>query len=570
MLRTYRQALGMFALALVLLSQVAALAQDPIAVITIKNADALISDLKYILAAGGSDELGDLVDNMIDQMTQGKGLAGIDRTKPLGAYMTLNAGNTADFVVFIPVTDNRVFKEDFLTSIFSRQQQVAGGMFSVQSEDGQQFYGKFANGHCFISPLAAALNKLVDPARIVQGKFTFNMDADLSRMPDEVKDGLLEQFEETVKAAEEEQAVPLSEIEARVRDRGQKIFSELARMLIKETDRLSIGIDVDQKSKLVALDIGMVPRPKSPFAQSLAAYKNTTSALASLIAPDAAASMIFAAPVSNQLRQYFMDTIQATIEQARTDIDNSEDLATNEKNAAKELMERLMTIIKSTGETTPNVDNVFAVYTLPNDMAQIVAAGNVPSGADVTKSLAEFAKHHDGTPQGDKVKVDVAQHAGAQIHRLTFDLDGESPNYFTTGTAHLAVRKNTIFFAVGGDSLEAVKTAIDRSSRQSGAVTQASHTASASASSGDRSGKASPNRPPVSLRLQPSRLLAVFGKGDDPTVKLAREAFNGDGDHISMELFSVEGGARMRLELGEGFLRFIALSVSQQLEEPMP
>jgi hypothetical protein len=34
---------------------------------------------------------------------------------------------------------------------------------------------------------------------------------------------------------------------------------------------------------------------------------------------------------------------------------------------------------------------------------------------------------------------------------------------------------------------------------------------------------------------------------------------------MSLELVPVERGARLRLELGEGFLRFIALSVSQQL-----
>jgi hypothetical protein len=536
MLSMCRRSFAVIALAMTLVFASRAVAQEPVAVISIKNVDALISDLKYILSAGGSPDLGDLVDQMIDQMTQGKGLAGIDRNKPLGAYMTLGAGNSPDFVIFVPVTDNRAFREDFLSNLFTRQQDVAGGIFSVQSE-GQQYFGKFANGHCFLSPIAAALNKLQDPARIARTKFTISMEADLSRMPDEVKDGLVEQAEEMVRAAEEDQEKPANEVEARLRDRGQKLIAQLARMLFKETDRISLGVDVDQKSKLIALDISLVAKAGSPLAQSMATYSKMSSSFASLIGPDAAASAIFAAPLSDQFREYFHDSIQSTIEQARTDIDNSDRLP-QQKEAAKNLMERIMKIVKATGDTG-SVDGVFAVYGTKDNMAQILAAAKVASGDAVTKTLQEFAKEHASTPEADRIRLNVAQHAGAQIHTVTLELEGEAKEYLSNGTAHIAVQGNSVFFAMGGDSLSAVKSAMDKA------------------------GKATPNRPPVSVRLQPSKLVAIFGKGDDENVALAREAFTGDGDHISLELFAAERGGRLRLELGEGFLRFIALSVSQ-------
>jgi hypothetical protein len=410
----------------------------------------------------------------------------------------------------------------------------------MQSE-GQQFYGKFANGHCFLSALPAALNKLPDPARIARSKFTFNMEADLSRMPDEVKDGLVEQAEEAVRAAEEDQANPPGELEARMRDRGQKIVAQLARMLIKETDRLSLGIDVDQKSKLVALDIGVVAKPGSSLAQTLATYSKTSSNFAALIGPDAAASVIFAAPLSDQLRDFLRDSIESSMEQARTDIDNSDRLKTpQQKEAAKDLLDRLMKVIKTTGDTGL-VDGVLAVYGTKDNMAQVVGAGKIASGDELNESLAEFVKLHAGTPEVDKLKLDVAQYAGARIHSVTIELDDEAKQYFTSGTAHVAVKSDAAFFAIGGDSLEAIKTALDKA------------------------GKGSTNRPPVSVRIQPSKLVSIFGKGDDPNIELAREAFNGDGDHISLELFPAERGARLRLELGEGFLRFIALSISQQI-----
>jgi hypothetical protein len=546
MLRIRQSAVGWVAVtfAFIAAARVQVLAQEPVAVISIKNADSLISDLKYILSAGGSPELSDLVDNMIEQATQGRGLAGIDRTKPLGAYMTLNAGNSPDFVFFVPVTDNRAFREDFLSALFPRQQDVAGGVFSVQSE-GQQYYGKFANGHCFLTALPAALYKLADPARIVRSKFTFNLEADLARMPDEVKDGLVEQAEEAVRAAEEEQAnEPVSEVEARLRDRGQKMTAELARMLFKETDRLSLGIDVDQQEKLVALDIGLVAKPNSSFAKSLATYSKTASAYASIIRPDAAASVIFAAPLSDQMRDYLRDSIESNMEQARTDIDNSEKLKTpQQKEAAKDLLERIMQIVKATGKTGL-IDGALAIYPTKDNMAQVVGGGRIASGADFNKTLSEFVRQHAGTPEADRIKLDVAQYSDARVHEVTLELDEESETYLSSGTMHLAVRGDAAYFAIGGDTLAALKAAIDSIGKSS-----------------------SSNRPPVSVRIQPSKIVTIFGKGDDPNVELAREAFTGDGDHISLELFSVQQGARLRLELGEGFLRFIALSISQQLEE---
>ena len=74
--------------------------------------------------------------------------------------------------------------------------------------------------------------------------------------------------------------------------------------------------------------------------------------------------------------------------------------------------------------------------------------------------------------------------------------------------------------AARGDSLAALKAAIDQT------------------------GKGSPTRPPVSIRAQPSKLVALFGKGEDPNIKLAREAFTGGGDHMSLELLPMDCLAR--------------------------
>jgi hypothetical protein len=537
MLRIHKSVFGPVLAALVLVASARAFAQEPVVVLSVKSVDALVADLKYVLSTAGQE--GDMIDGLVDQLTQGKGFAGIDRSKPIGAYVTLDAAQTPSFVIFVPVNDNNAFR-DLLATFFPRQNEAAGGMFSIQAED-QQFFGKFANGHCFLTLLPRALDKLPDPAKIASDKYSLGIEANLAKIPDEVKDGLLEQVEALVATAQEGQEQPANEVEARVRDRAQKMMLEIVRMIFKDADRMSLGLDVDQKSKLVALDLNLTPKTGSPLAASLANYQKTKSSFASIAGSDAAGSLNFAMPISDSMREFFRDSVRSSMDQARADIDESEKLQTVEqKKIVMDLLDRVGKVIEATADTG-KVDGTIVINMASDGKAQIVAAGSVAQGDELAKIIDDAVKQNAGQPGFEKFKLDVAKHGGARIHSFEPELKGENKENISSGPGHLAIRSDAVYIALGGDSLAALKAAIDQT------------------------GKGSPTRPPVSIRAQPSKLVALFGKGEDPNIKLAREAFTGEGDHMSLELLPVERGARLRLELGEGFLRFIALSVSQQL-----
>jgi hypothetical protein len=538
MLRIRKNVFGPVLAALVLVASARAFAQEPVVVLSVKSVDALVADVKYVLSTAGQE--GDLIDGLVEQLTQGKGFAGIDRSKPIGAYVTLDSAQTPSFVIFIPVNDNNAFRDLLATIGFSRQQEAAGGMFSIQNEE-QQFFGKFANGHCFLTLLPRALDKLPDPAKIASSKYTLGIEANFAKIPDEVKDGLLEQAEAAVAAAEEGQEPPADELQARLRGRAQKMMLEFVRMIFKESDRMSIGLDVDHKAKLVALDLNLTPKNGTPLAASLANYQNTKPAFASIAGTDAAGSLNFAMPLSDSMREFFRDSIKSSMDQARADVDKSEKLQTAEqKKIVKDLLARVEKVIEATGDTG-KVDGTIVINVASDGKAQVVAAGSIAQGDELAKIIDDAVKQNAGQPGFEKFKLDVAKHGGARIHSFEPELKGENKDNISPGPGHLAIRSDAVYLAVGGDSLAAVKAAIDKT------------------------GKNSTTRPPASVRALPSKLVAMFGKGDEPNAQLAREAFTGEGDHMSLELHSVERGARLRLELGEGFLRFIALSVSQQL-----
>ncbi len=513
-----------------------ALAEDPVLVVFIKSADALLNDAKYVLSTGGTE--GDLVDGLIDQVTQGKGLAGVDKSKPLGAYMTINAAGNQDFVLFVPVNDNKAFRDLLSTIGFSRQQEVAGGLFSIQAE-GQQFYGRFSNGYCFLTLLPGALNQLPDPKKIASTRYTLGMEANLAKVSDEIKADIIDALDSVIAEADEENK-PENEIESRMRGRFFKTSTEFVRLLVNNTERLSLGLDVDQKAKLFAVDMTVVAKEGSPLAESLATYAKITPAFASLIGPDSVASFTFAMPVSEGLRGLLRDGVRSSLEEARTDIDKSEKLSADEKKALKELTVRIVKVFDATGDLG-KIDMAVTLNST-NGKPQVVGAVQIAEGDELGKIIDDTLKQA-GRALPDMVKLDVAKHNGARIHSISPELEGEAKDLFGSSPLCVAVRNDAIYFAIGGDSLAAIKSAIDKT------------------------GKGAGNRPPVSARVQPSKVVELLGgaAGDDPNVDLARQAFTGEGDHLSLELLPIPNGARLRLELGEGFLRFIALIVNQQL-----
>ena len=544
--RLRKLTVGMAMMAVMLLASVRAMAQDPVVVISVRSVDGALGDVKYVLSAAGAPQLGDFVDGFIDTLTQGKGLAGLDRTKPLGAYLSLGAGGNPDFAFFIPVTDNQAFK-GLATQIVAtiapgappKLQDLAGGMFSIQGGAGQPIYGKFSQGHCFLAILPTSLEKLPDPAKIASTQYDLSFDANLSKIPDDFKDLLLEQIEAAAALQREAQPKPPNEAAARGREFGEKMAMQAVRMLVKESERFGAGLEVDQKTKLVSLDFNLVAKPGSGLATALTSYGKTKSSFASLAGPDSAASMLFAMPLSAEIRQLAQEAIKAGRTEGHADIDKNDKLSTQDRKAAHELLDRLIKVADASFEAG-QVDAAWTLNTTDDKKAQIVAAIKIARGSDLAGVVDEIVRLAANQPGIEKVKLDVAKHGGARIHSLDIDLKGDAKAALGDGSVHVGIRDDSVFFAIGGDSLAAVKSAIDKMGESRG------------------------NRPPVSVRVSVGKLISMFATGDDPNVAAARKAFAAGGDQISIELLPIERGARLRLESGDAVLRFIGLLAGQQ------
>jgi hypothetical protein len=168
----------------------------------------------------------------------------------------------------------------------------------------------------------------------------------------------------------------------------------------------------------------------------------------------------------------------------------------------------------------------------------LLLAGRVKNGPAIDQAFRDLVK---SLPAGDKerIKIDADQAGAVRIHRLEVqqDFSSKTRQAFGDNPAYLAIRADAAFLVLGGNGLEALKTALAAAPAASGAL---------------------------QLEIAMSRLapaIALDRKDDKGTVaKAAQEAFGQerDGDRVRV---AIEGGKtlQVRFSMKGGVLRFISL-----------
>ena len=123
----------------------------PVAVLSIAGYDRLMSDIDFIGGLADNPDLGKNLEGMIKLFTQGQGLAGLDRKRPLG--LTVTTDGTADLVS----STRQVLGE--LTWSFG--QAAPGGEGRVFVVDGRQLLVPYSEAQLAIALMLGQGNDLV-------------------------------------------------------------------------------------------------------------------------------------------------------------------------------------------------------------------------------------------------------------------------------------------------------------------------------------------------------------------------------------------------------------------------
>ncbi|MBR5709471.1 MAG: hypothetical protein IKX40_01810 [Thermoguttaceae bacterium] len=234
-----------------------------------------------------------------------------------------------------------------------------------------------------------------------------------------------------------------------------------------------LGLNFNPQSGF-KLDVALCTDPNTETAKQFSQYKSSTTHLAGFYNPGSAAAL----SVSSQGRLAIFNNQQETFKALQSEINKQiEKKYTDErkKNEVKRFADALTAIVAKTFSDSNN-ETAITVYAEPDRGATVIAAVFCKDAQEIENMLFDFIKNeilsgsrtmfscYNGSKRNAAIVNDV------KIHTLTFTLSKEDKNYdlwrklLNSDDVVIAFGfgKNIVCVAVGADSLNQLKTALEK------------------------------------------------------------------------------------------------------------
>lgn len=494
-------------------------AEPPVPVVELRarSLDGVLALSGYAAGLADKPELGQQVVALADAFTKEKtGLEGVDRARPIGAYVVQTASDQPAVVALIPIKDQKAFVNLLKTRLkFKVADSETGVMVNVPGVPVPLFVA-FDAGYAYVAPLSAdwvAAENRVDPKAFFATKLApesvVNLVVRLDRVGADSKAAVVAQAE--LKNADDAKAgAKPGETPGGTAARlfaARKVVSAVA-AVVKEGKSLEADFAIDPKADTISLAARVVPVTGSPMATYVKGLGERKGRTVAALSTDAGSGRVnFAFPES--VRKEWAKLADTLAQEALDAPGDAGELP---------LRTALVDALRPTFEAGV-FDAAFA-FGGPEARRAAGVVGLV-EGKELEKAARQILPlmpAKDGT-----AKLDLAEVGGAKLHLLTFtdpdaDLGSGGKYWLATASDRLAV--------VSGKTQEGAAEAATRDAEPG---------------------------PVLEARISPTAVLAFPGTKDVDAAKAATEKVYGDKP--------VAGRDEVKLRLTGGDSLDLAISV---------
>jgi hypothetical protein len=442
----------------------------PVAIISIASYERLLADLAFLGDLTGTPDLDKAIDGALELFTQGQGLVGLDKTRPLGVILETD-GTQLQPMLVLPVTNLKQLLES-LAALLGEPIDAGGGVLELSIFD-QKIVVKEHKGYAFFaaSPEAVA-NLPADPAKIFGGldkSYDLGARLHLQNLPQELRTILVDQLSAGVEAGLARQE---NETEEAFAERRKLVTDQIALVTksINEIDQLTIGLGFDSKARSANLELSVMAVPGSQLAKLMSQIQSSTSNFAGFVLPDAAASLNISAkigaegtgPIAAALQSFRATAVERIDKEARLP-----DAAS--KKLAKEMVGQVIDAMEAT-LSTGKID-AGATLNLGEKSITVVAGAYIADPKAVEDALRKFAKLTENEPDFPGIKFNAETYNGVQFHTTKIPVPQDGPVAKVLGEkldVAVGIGPQSVYLALGTDSLKLCKTVIDRSKAEAG------------------------------------------------------------------------------------------------------
>jgi hypothetical protein len=546
--------LPMLAVALLALPAMRCAAQEqkggtkPVAVLTIASYERLMTDIAFIGNLTGNPDLDKNLEGMIQLFTQGQGLAGLDKKRPLGVTLTTDGLQFQPLIV-LPVTDLKQLLAA-LEGLIGPAEDSGDGVFELDVFN-QQIFVKEHNTWAYISTASEALANLPNDGGALMGGLEKTYDVAgrlyVQNVPEVFRTMLIDQLRAGVEAGLSRQT---EETDDAYEARKKAVESQIDSLtkVINDLEQLTLGLAINPEAKTAHLDLSFSAVAGTDTAKQLSRAKPTTSNFAGFLLPDAAASLNLTTELDKSDAEQFVTALEAIRAHAIQYIQGEAKLEDEaSRKLAEEMVGEVFDAIKATFESG-KID-AGATLNLSDKSLALVVGAYVAEPGSVEDAIKKLAKLGENEPNFPKIHFDADTHAGVRFHSASIPVPPDRKIAKVLGDkldVSVGIGPKAVYLALGTDSLNMAKTLIDRSASQS-------------------SKKLPPFQLNVSLGPVFNFIAALQDKdaGDESTIKtMAADLAKTPGkDHVRLEFVPQPNGATIRLSAEEGVLRLLGTAL---------
>lgn len=525
----------------------------PFAVINAAGIDRLLADAQYVFEAAERPELMDWLNEGLSVIGD---LEGVDRNKPFGAMLFLDAGfPPIPFpVMYIPVENERKFLDTM--ALRGPQWRKSGASENLyEMIDPPHMKLRFSDGYAFLVRRGEWIldEELPDPLAYNE-PLTSRYDVAASLRVGAIPVGIRTVFLGFLRSsteAELQQRDNEADAAYRIRRANGISMLEAIEQLLNEGDEVRVGWDASRDQRTGVLELVFNAVPESDYAKHLKSLSGNSSMFHVLA--DELQPLTFIG--SWKLDKREIKAYQEYLLAARETIE----LRLTEQGQPLTAVGGMYEALSATVED--GLVDVCLQFVAPEPKAFVIRGAVRLKGARTFgTSLAALLTQIQNNPDVGRIDVNFASHQGVMLHRIGDRDEGEDveEQRMFGGDPDLYVGADTqaLWFAIGADNaLTELKQGIDLARAAAG------HPPATAAGAA-----------PIQFisRMNAWLKLPPRDAGDDegPRVfrMLSEEAFGREDDALRIDVRPTETGVRVRFQLDEGYLRLLGLAIGRRYD----
>lgn len=521
-------------------------AKSPVVTVSFAGYDQFVANLNVVGKLADRPGLSAMLEGGLALVTQGKGLAGLDKARPWVVQLFLSNAGEPSVYGFVPVSDLKELMALVPDPATNKPRAPdAEGVFEVETPQKNAYIAQKDKWAVIADSREALKSAPADPvaaAGDMTKKYLLAVKASVKNVPAEFRDQQIAQAKALIDMFGGRRGNETDEQFA-LRSLGVKQLFDQLTTLAKELDEILIGWAIDNSGGGTYLDIEVTAKPGTKTAQEFATMKEAKTNFAGFLLPGAAVTAVSSGTISDadaaQVKGY-LETMRKT---ATKDIADNADLTDQQRKLAQQLIADAMDVLQKTIDAKKS-DGGMAVVLEPGAPAIVVGAAVAETAKleKVLKQLAAEAKKEQPA-LGDLIKLDADSQSGVKLHMATVPIPDPNAAPIIGDSVQIVVGigEDSVYIGAGKKAMDTLKKVIEKSKAEAGKSV-----------------------PPVQVTVAglPIAKFVAAVAPDEDAKQMAQQAAavmeqSAGKDHVVLTAKPISNGVSLRLSVEEGLLKTI-------------